>query len=493
MKKQNEKRFSLKDFFKARNTRRGAVSIAITALIIVAVILLNVAVTSLTNRYSLYLDTTQNKDFRLQSTTAEFAASVKKDVDFYVLASEKDFEDSGDYYTQVNKLIRQFCESSDRITLHYVDLISDPAFRNKYPNINWSVPHPCLVVCGKNYRVIDSDDMFDYEQDSSGNYYATDQHIEQALASAVLAVTADEIPTVAVLSGQGELDSSAFTNLLYSNAYNVVAVDLVSGMIPEEAEFLLIYAPLVDIDAEMYTYLTDWLTNGGAYGHHIVYVPYDQRDVAEYPNLNALLADYGMSLDYAYLYEQNASYIAARYDDARCSRFDYSDMEFVETLRNRSIPVYLINTLPVNIENRAIASPMLTTSDTAIIVPMVKPENTLVKPQVCNGAAIGRKSNGSTDSEKSSSVVVIGSYEALGSDFLTYNAYNNAAYFVNVFNTLSSVGRGDAVIEGKRYSSTILGASSAASVNFVTVVVRYLIPAAVLLAGLIIWLKRRRR
>ena len=88
---------------------------------------------------------------------------------------------------------------------------------------------------------------------------------------------------------------------------------------------------------------------------------------------------------------------------------------------------------------------------------------------------------------------MIGSYEALGSEFLSYNAYNNSAYFVNVFNTLSAVGHSDAVIDGKSYDSTVLGASSAASVNFVTVFVRYLIPAAVLLAGLIIWLIRRHR
>ena len=493
MKKQDKKKTSFKEFLQKRNTRRGAISIAITVLIIVAVILLNVVINSLTNRYSLYLDTTQNQAYRLQDVTADYAASIDKDVDFYILASEQDFEDSGDYYVQANKLIRQFCESSDRLTLHYIDLVSEPTFRFDYPDVNWNTQHPCLVVCGKNYRVIDAEDMFDYEQDSSGYYYATDQHIEQAITAAVLYVTAERIPTVAVLSGQGELSADDFTSLLANNAYQVTTVDLISGTIPEEAEFLLIYAPAVDIGDEMYTYLTAWLTNGGDYGHHIVYVPYDQTDVSEYPNLNALLADYGMSVSYGYLFEQNSSYIAAKYQDERCSRYDYADTEFIQKLRNPSIPVYMSNTLPVNIENRAIASPLLTTSDQAIFVPMTEPEDKMVKLQSYNGAAIGKKSNGSVEDERVSTVTVIGSYDALSLEFLSYSSYNNAAYFVNIFNTLSSSKSNSVVIEGKNLTSTVLGAASAGSVNFVTAVVRYIIPALVLIAGLIIWLRRRHR
>ena len=492
MKKTNEKKFSFKDFLQARNTRRGAVSIAITVLFIVAVILLNVVITSLTSRYSLYLDSTENKAYRLQDVTAEYAASVDKDVDFYVLATEQDFEDSGDYYVQANKLIRQFCESSDRIDLHYIDLISEPTFRFDYPDVDWSTRHPCLVVCGKNYRVIDADDMFDYEQDSSGYYYATDQHIEQALAAAVLYVTADRIPTVAVLSGQGELNAAAFTSLLTNNAYKIVSVDLISQTIPEEAEFLLIYAPAVDIDEDMYAYLTAWMTNNGNFGHHIIYVP-SEYDVSEFPNLNALLGDYGMSVKYGYIYEQDSSYIAARYQDERCSRYDYGDTTYVQKLRNKSIPVYLCNTLPVVVENPGIASPLLTTSERAIFLPMTEPEDKSVRLQTYNGAAIGKKSNGSVENERASTLTVIGSYDALSAEFLSYNGYNNAAYFVNILNTLSSSKSNGVVIEGKNLSAHVLGASSAGSVKIVTVIARYLIPAAVLIAGLIIWLRRRHR
>ena len=484
----------LKSFLSARNTKRGAVSIAITVLIVAALILLNVLTGSLTSQYSLYADLTSNSAYRLQDVTAQYAASVEKDVDFYVLATETDFEDYGDYYAQANMLIHQFCESSPHITLHYVDLTANPTFTAAYPDVKWEDPHLCLVVCGDSYRVIEAEDMFDYEQDSSGYYYVTDQHIEQAIAAAVLTVTAEHLPTVSVLTGQAEEDMTPFTTLLQNNAYNVVSVDLNAGTIAEDCEFLIIYSPAVDIDDDMLTYLKDWLYNGGEYGHNIIYMPCDKRNVSEFPNLNELIADYGMSVDYGYIYEYDLSYVAASLGTSLCSRYDYADDTFTKDLMYPSIPVYLYYTLPVNITDGTLAKPMLTSSDTAFYGPISDADADRISDeyQKYNGAAIGTKSNGSTDNEKSSHVVVIGSYDAFSKGFLEHKSYNNAAYFVNIFNVLSVNDNVGVVIEGKDLNANTLGANEGAA-ETIGVVVRFIIPGAVLIAGLIIWLIRRRR
>ena len=49
------------------------------------------------------------------------------------------------------------------------------------------------------------------------------------------------------------------------------------------------------------------------------------------------------------------------------------------------------------------------------------------------------------------------------------------------------------IIEGKDPSAASLGITSAADVAFPAVLVRYIIPALVLIAGLIIWIRRRHR
>ena len=490
--KKNEKNSSFKSFLKARNTKKGAISIAITVLVIVALVLLNVVTTTLTSRYSLYADMTYNNAYRLQDVTKQYASSVEKDVDFYVLSNETVFESYGDYYVLANKLIHQLCESSPHITLRYVDLTTDPTFPSAYPNVDWTARHVALVVCGDRYRVIDAEDMFDYELDNTTyTYVIVDQHIEQALATAVLTVTADSLTTVAVLTGQAELDMTPFTTLLKNNAYNVVTVDLSTGEIPAEAEFLIIYAPNVDIEEEMAAYLRDWLKNDGQYGRNLIYFPSDKQDVTAYPNLNTVIAEYGMSVDFGYLEEHDLSYIAATYGSSLCARFEYADEAFTKDLLYPAIPVYLYYTMPVNIDDSNLAHPILSSSATTTLHLLTADSDGDARSYA--GAAVGTRSDGSTEDEHSSHVVVIGSYEAVNEEFLARKSYNNAAYFVNIFNTLSHNENIGVVIEGKKLNDTTLGADSAASVGFIGVLVRYVFPGLVLLAGLIIWLIRRHR
>ena len=482
----NEKKQSaFMSFIKARNTKKGAVSITVTVLVIAAVILLNVIVGSLSTRYSLYADMTSNSAYRIQDVTVEFASAVSKEVDLYVLANETVFEGYGEYYVQADRLIRQFCECSDKIKLHYVDLTSDPSFPAKYPDVDWTASHLCLAVCGDRYRIIDAEDMFEYEMDSSTySYVVKSQHIEQALATAVLIVTSDELTKVSVLKGQNEEDMSKFTALLENNAYDVGEVDLSVGTIPEDSQFLVIFAPAVDIDADMADQIREWLSSG----NNLIYFPTDQKDVANFPNLNALMADYGMSVSFGYVYESDMSYVASAMKTSLCSRYDYADSTYTKDLRNPDIPVFLYYTMPVEITDSSKATAMLTSSEKAFFGPITDEVSEDFEPDygVYNGAAVG-------EGEDSSHMVVIGSYDALSGGFLEYNAYNNAAYFVNIFNTLSEAENTGIVIEGKNLDSTALGAGSSETVGFVAFIARWFIPIGILLVGVIMFFIRRHK
>ena len=72
-------------------------------------------------------------------------------------------------------------------------------------------------------------------------------------------------------------------------------------------------------------------------------------------------------------------------------------------------------------------------------------------------------------------------------------SYNNAAYFVNLFNTLSDRDDVSIVIEGKDPSAKELGVTSLDAIAVPSILVRFVIPFGVLLVGLIIWIRRRHR
>ncbi|WP_316607737.1 Gldg family protein [uncultured Ruminococcus sp.] len=502
-KKTSEKK-GFKGFFKARSTRRGAAAIALTALVIAAVVLVNLVLAAVTNTHPLYIDVTENSSFKLQPETEEFASSINKDVTVYILQTESNFE-SGDstnyrYFIQANKLVHAIVNCSDHIDLHYVDLTSNPTFTKDYPNINWTESHIALVVSGDNYRAIDATDMFSYDEQQYqyyGTYVINGQHVEQSIMTAIMNVTAENKTKVTLLSGQGEQEMTAFTKLLENNAFEVETVSLLNGKISADSEFVIIYDPEVDIDSDTYKKLTDWLNNGDQYGHNLFYFPNDQHDLSDYPNLNALIADYGMELRNGYIYENANDHLIPGYNHY-ISIMDYADEDqtFKKELRSTKIPVVMSLTMPVNITDDTVATPLLTSTDKAIFFPKDLTEEEAEKfdpkAEKLNGVAIGKRNDGTTDG-KSSSVVVIGSYDAMTSSYISSPAYNNAAYFVNLFNTLCERENVSIVIEGKNPASNSLGLTSVNDIVFPSILVRYIIPIAVLLAGIVIWIRRRFR
>ena len=498
-----KKKLNIKGFFTSRGTRRGAVSVLLTVLFIAAIILFNIVMSAVTDKFPLYIDVTENASYQLQQETKDFLTEVSEPVSIYVLQKETDFE-SGDsnnykYRVQANKLLHAMENSSDNVELHYVDITAEPTFTTAYPQIDWTQSHAILVVCGEHYRAVDMTDLFSFDQ-TQYSYYGTvvinGQNVEQALTTAILNVTTTDKTKVTVLSGQGEQDMTPYTTLLENNAYEIETVSLLNGSIAEDSEFVIIYDPDVDIDDDIYTTLSDWLKNDGKYGHHLFYFPNDQHPVSDFPNLNALLADYGMEVQYGYIYETNESYLIPGGNNT-LSVFDYGeDTTYTSELRNGSIPVVMMLTMPVSVTDDTIAKPLLQSSENSFLFPMDLQKEDLdsfdPEYQVLNGAAIGIRSDGTEDG-KDSSVVVIGSYDALTSNYLSISSYNNAAYFVNLFNVLSSRDDVSIVIEGKDPSANELGVSSIDAITFPSILVRFVIPITVLIAGLIVWIRRRHR
>ena len=500
--KKPEKKKKSGSFLKNRKTR-GAVSIAVTVLFIAAVILLNIVLSLVTDKYPMYIDVTENASYQLQQETKDYLSDISEPVDIYVLQKESDFE-SGDsnnykYRVQANKLLHAIENSSDNITLHYVDITAEPTFTTPYTQIDWTKSHAVLVTCGDQYRAVDMTDMFSFDQEQYSTYgtvVINKQMVEQAITTAIVNVTTTDKTKVTVLSGQGEQDMTPFVTLLENNAYEVENVSLLNETISEDSEFVIIYDPDVDLDDKAYDTLSKWLNNDGKYGHHLFYFPNDQHEVKEFPNINALLADYGMQVEYGYIYENSQNYLIPGYNQY-ISIYDYGEnTAYTDDLRNQSIPVVMMLTMPITVTDDDMAEPLLKSSDESFFFPKDLQEEDVEsfdpEKKALSGAAIGKRNDG-TDDSKDSSIVVIGSYDAVTTNYLSTGAYNNAAYFVNLFNVLADRDDVSVIIEGKDPSSNELGVTSQGSIAFPAILVRFIIPIAVLAAGLIIWIRRRHK
>lgn len=492
-----KKKGAFKAFLKSRKAKKGAIAILLTILFIAAIVLLNVVSNLLTTRFpALSADLTHNAAYELQKDSKDYVKDLDKEVNIYILQEEADFESNDEYYVQANKLIRQLEQESDNINVKYIDLTSNPSFTTKYPDVDWTNPHLILVECGDDYRAIDAEDMFEYDQESYyyyGTYEITSQHVEQAVITAILNVTTEEKVKVTVLSGQGEEDCSPFTKLLSDNAYEIEEVSLLTGEISEDSQFVIIYDPATDIDDVVYNTLSDWLYNDGQYGHTLVYLPNDQSEQSEFKNLNNLIGEWGMEVEDGWVFETDVNHMTNYQYPNLVSIFDYDNEEYTKGLRNSSIPVGMFYTMPVRIIDSSAAESLLSSSESAVVLPRDASEDwnqNDATPEKLIGAAIATKTS---EEGVSSHLLLIGSYDAWSNSALSSHSFNNAAYFVNLFNLIAERDEIGITIEGKPIDNTELSINNQGISVFLSILFRYVIPVAVLVVGFIVWIRRRHK
>ena len=494
--KKKKDKGSLKAFFKSRKAKRGGLSILLSIIFIAVIVGLNFAASLLVEKVPvLSLDLTANSSYELQPETIEYLKNLEDPVTIYVLASESDFEGQGDYYVQANKLLKKFQQYTDKITIKYVDLTSQPTFTSKYTNYDWS-SSSYLLLCesGDQYRALSATDLFDYNQEQAyyyGTYTPEGQHVEQAVITAILNITTKEKVKATILSGHDEADASGIKTLLENNAFEVEEVSLLNKDISDDSQFLIIYAPKVDIsDGDLET-ISAWLNNDDKYGHTVIYMPNDQSD-QNHPNIDKLLSDWGMEIGNGLIFETDPSHMTNTNSPYLITIMDYANEEYTEDLKTKDIPVVMPYTMPVKITDDSKATALLTSSEKAVIMPFDADENwdyNEETPAQYNGAVISSESS----SDSSSNVVVIGAYDALSSSALSSTSFNNASYFVNMLNKLAKRDDIGITIEGKSLDNTAIGVTDSATLVILSIFIRFVIPAVILVIGLVVWLRRRNK
>ena len=486
-KKKPKGKSSLKDFLKSRKARYGAIATAIVIVTVALVVVLNVVVNLLVGRFpNLKVDLTANSAYELNEDTVDFLSHLDKDVDFYVLSKEDDFVKNGE-------LLEKMESASDgKLTVHYVDTTADPSFSQKYKNVDWtSKKNVALVVCGDRYKALTLDDCFEYDEQyaSYGYFNFTATKIEQAAVTAILNVTTEDKVVVDILKGNQEADYSAIKTLLNDNAYQVNEISLLTSKFDEDAKFVVIFAPAVDYDESAIKKISDWLENGGKYGRTLIYVPNSAS--TNTPNLNAFLEEWKLKLSDGFVYETSQDHLLNGVSPYAFIT-NYTDY-YKENLKNPDIPVVTLKTRGITISDENTAHSLLDSTDKAGVVPYEPPEDFNIK-----NAITGEKISVAAESIKSgndskSRVIVFGSDNMFAKDFMTVNSFNNSAFLVNIFNSLSDKGDNSVTIESKALSNTELGVTDASTGAAMMIIFVIALPLAVLVIGLVIWIRRRNK
>ncbi len=281
-----------------RMLHSGAYASALAVIVLVVVILVNLVINAVPTKYTEF-DISTGQMFTLSETTVSMMKSLDKDVTAYFLA------ETGNEDTNISRILDRYAGESSHFTWQQRDPALYPTFADQYDAGDAST-NSVIIVCGDNHTVVDYSDMYDYSY--SSNYsYTMNFDAENALTTAIAQVTRENTYTMYALTGHGESSlGSDFTDTLANAGVTVTDLNLNTGEIPSDAAALIINVPqadLSDLDADA---LRGYLSDGGK-------VIVATSLLYDTPNLDAVLAEYGMERQAGLLVETDANYYAYRY------------------------------------------------------------------------------------------------------------------------------------------------------------------------------------
>ena len=261
----------------------GSYSLAITAIVLAILVVVNILVTALPASVTRY-DISASKLYSITSNTKTVVNALEEDVTIYWIVQ------SGEEDDVIETLLDKYDSLSDHISVVKRNPDVYPTFAEQYTSE--AVQNNSLVVeCGDRSRYIGYDDIYVQEADLYSYTYNTSFDGEGAITSAIDYVTTEDLPQLYVVEGHGEQELPAtFSDQIEKENIEINTLSLLTvDEIPEEADCVMIYEPSTDISQEEAELLSNYTKNGGRL---LVMAGPTEDGVLE--NLYSLLEEYGV-------------------------------------------------------------------------------------------------------------------------------------------------------------------------------------------------------
>lgn len=289
----------MKKIFHTTGTTHGIYSVGMTAVVIAIVVVLNLIVGQLPEKYR-NIDVSNTKIYEITDTSRDFLQGLDEEVKFTVLAVKEEADE------RIQTFLSKYASLSKQISVEWIDPVLHPSALKDYDASENSI----VVFCEKTGKTttvpFDSIVIVDYS-----SYYYTGSISESEfdgegqLTSAVNYVTSDAGKQIYRTAGHGEaMLPASVTELMDKNNYAVSEWNLMMNLeIPEDCDLLLMYAPTNDLTEEEKDAVLSYLAGGGK-----MMLLLGDADTADLPNLAAVMKEYGMEAAEGYIADAQRCY-----------------------------------------------------------------------------------------------------------------------------------------------------------------------------------------
>lgn len=463
--------------------RAGTYAAFAAAVVIAIAVAANLLVSALPEDMT-QLDLTSQSLYTLGDQTRRIAASLDKDVTLYLLAA------SGDEDETISRLLSRYAALSDHIRVQNVDPVQKPTFLDGYDlDVSRLYANSVLVECEGRSRLVSYDEI--YVTQYSMDYYSysytatTDFDGENALTNAIHYVSSDAIPKVYTLTGHGETElSDTVKTLIGRDNLQTESLSLLSfEAVPEDASVVVISAPTGDLSAEEADMLIAYLERGGRIVLMTDYIAPDEME-----NLLRVAAYMGLTVGEGIVVEGDAR--------SHLNRYPYyllpsiGDHEITQPLAQGGYYVLVPLAQPiVETETSQASVSWLLTTTASSYAKQAALEMTTTQRE--DGDTDGPFNVAAASEREEARLVWVTSSELLTDTVNAMVSGANSDLFMNSIEWMcdreETISIRAKSLDGE--SLTLTGAQS----SFWSIVMIGVIPGAVLLVGLVIVMRRKRR
>ncbi len=486
-----------------RNLRSGAYTAVVCAVLAAILVFANLIMSVLPTS-SVKLDLTANGMYSVGDTTRQVLEGIDETVNVYHICEK------GKENTTLTGFLERYESLNSNVKISAVDPAVSPTFTKQFTDEE-VYNNSLLVVSEKRSTVVYETDMYKYYLEGTYMSYADYQQYnyymqmyygtsasaeefffgEQEITSAIDYVCTEKIPVIYYTSKHGETAiNETYTASIKNENIELKELDLVTaGEIPEDAEAIIINAPTQDLSESETESLMAYMVGGG----NVLLMTNMLTEVEEkMPNLNKLCNALGVSSVDGLLVEEDSEFYYPPYPYSTLPTLNETSAP-AQLMKSTNVYVIMEYAHGIEIDENATytVTPILTTSEKAYVTNSETGEKLDDDPagQFHTGVHVSLVSTEMESTVKDAgSFVWYSTSEIINQSWINYG---NGDLFTSTLSTMCDKKSSISII-GKSLDVGFLTMDAAESRTW-QIVISAVVPAAVIIGGLVVWYRRRHR
>lgn len=474
--------------------RRGSLSLILSIAVVALVIVLNVVLTALSGLYGGFsIDMTSDDLFSVSDdTVAQLDGTAQQTYTIY-FCKPLDQLNQNSYSQLVYSCAKEFAAKMENVKVDYLDIYKYPGLAEKYKrSASDTVLSSDVIVENGNgmYRKYALDAFFVHDSEDTSKLYAFNGEFK--FASAFLQLAGLYNPVASFTTGHGETEPKALMQLFEDAGYTVKTVNLKEERPDPYTKVMVICNPIYDFLGENtdgtqneISVIDDYLLDQGAL------MVFCSPSTPKLPALAEYLEEWGIAFgdtvikDTASAASPDGLSVIATLPTEGVGASLHSDMRALSSqpivVAKNATPVYSLFTE----KNQRTVSSVLSTTKSAL---SIASDGTESRGQY-DLMTLSRESRLKDEETLYSYVLACGSVDFTDDSYLTKNSYGNRDI---LYAAMKAFNRDMVPIKiNYRYFDDTSLSISTAQTNGWLIALGVALPAAVLLAGAVVYVRRR--